>query len=99
MPTYEYICAQCGYEHEQFHRMSEVAEPCMKCGRQACVKRVSLVAVKPPADSGWEHESGGRGRYISQMAKYAGDPSAYHRSQSSAIEAAKKKGYTVTRGR
>lgn len=100
MPLYDYRCAQCGYEHEQFHAMNEKPEPCMKCGRRACIKIIiSAVAIKPPPDSQWESENGGRGRYIPQMAKREGDPRAYARSQSEAIEKAKRLGYSVSRER
>lgn len=100
MPLYDYRCAQCGHVHEQFHGMHEKPEPCMKCGRQACVKIISsAVAIKPPVDSGWEAENGGRGRYIPQMAKSPNDPRAYARSQNDAIEKAKRLGYSVTKSR
>lgn len=42
MPTYEYICRKCGFEFEQFQRMS--AEPlkiCPKCGRASVQRKIS----------------------------------------------------------
>ncbi|MCK9244009.1 MAG: zinc ribbon domain-containing protein [Candidatus Marinimicrobia bacterium] len=39
MPTYEYLCEKCGFEFEQFQRMSaEPLKTCPRC-RQASVKR------------------------------------------------------------
>ncbi|HPD25380.1 MAG TPA: zinc ribbon domain-containing protein [Candidatus Marinimicrobia bacterium] len=42
MPTYEYKCEKCGYEFEQFQKMS--AEPlkvCPKCGQKSVTRKIS----------------------------------------------------------
>ena len=40
MPTYEYACAKCGHEFEQFQSMrDEPLKKCPKCGK-AAVKRL-----------------------------------------------------------
>ncbi|HPC35278.1 MAG TPA: zinc ribbon domain-containing protein [Candidatus Marinimicrobia bacterium] len=42
MPTYEYKCEKCGYEFEQFQKMS--AEPlkvCPKCGQKSLMRKIS----------------------------------------------------------
>ena len=42
MPTYEYICKNCGYEFENFHSMS--AEPikiCPECGKNEVIRKIS----------------------------------------------------------
>jgi len=51
-------------------------------------------ATQPPKDSGWEYESGGKGRYISQLASKPGDPNAYCRSREEIREKAKRAGFT-----
>lgn len=60
-------------------------------------------SIKPPVDSGWELENGGRGRYISQLQREPGpegsDADAFCRSQSEIIEKAKRRGLTATRAR
>lgn len=60
--------------------------------------------IKPPPDSGWEYENGGRGREITQFCgnKYRpGDPrnKRFFRSQKDLIETCKREGYTVERTR
>jgi putative FmdB family regulatory protein len=33
MPTYDYVCSDCGYQFEKFHHMSATPElKCPKCG-------------------------------------------------------------------
>jgi putative FmdB family regulatory protein len=39
MPTYEYICSDCGNEFEVFQRMSDPALDTCNCGKNAQVKR------------------------------------------------------------
>jgi len=42
MPTYDYICDECGYEFEEFHSIS--AEPvkiCPKCGHLSIKRKIS----------------------------------------------------------
>lgn len=103
MPRYDYECAACGHEHEQFHRMDDTALPCPRCGSKRVSKMLCCPAVKPPPDAGWELENNGRGRYISQLQKEPGpagsEKDAFCRSQSEAIEKAKRRGFKVTRER
>jgi putative FmdB family regulatory protein len=37
MPTYEYVCAKCGHEFEQFQSIA--ANPLATCPEDACLKR------------------------------------------------------------
>lgn len=42
MPTYEYVCKDCGYEFEEFQSIT--AEPikiCPKCGGEHVVRKIS----------------------------------------------------------
>ena len=42
MPTYEYICENCGHEWEDFHSMSEVVDVCPECNQQQVKKLISF---------------------------------------------------------
>lgn len=106
MPTYDYECPACGHACEVIHPISECDKkhPCPAC--QVGMQRVisGSVAVKPPVDTGWEYENGGRGRECTQFVdnRYKpGDKRAtrYFRSQNEMVEAAKRAGYTVERQR
>ena len=42
MPTYDYICKKCGYEFEEFHKISDnPVELCPKCGHKSVEKKIS----------------------------------------------------------
>ncbi len=102
MPRKDYRCEVCDDVAEQVHGMFAKPEPCAKCG--GAVAWVPAVPrIKPPADSGWENENGGRGRYISQLQRGPGigecDRDAFCRSQSEAIEKAKRRDLKVERTR
>jgi len=102
MPAYDYSCRKCGEIHEQVHGMFELPSACPHCKSKKLEKVIVAPAIKPPVDSGWESENGGRGRYISQLQTEPGPPGekdAYCRSQSEAIEKAKRRGLQVTRVR
>ncbi len=82
--------------------MNEKPTPCKKCGGK--VAWIAFVPnVKAPVDMFWENENGGRGRYISQLQKEPGvgecDKDAFCRSQSEAVEKAKKRDLKVERTR
>lgn len=104
MPRYDYECPACLRVAEIAHRMSE--SPRVRCPACSSVMRKAIFtapAVKAAVDSGWESENGGRGRYISQLQRVPGpegsDPTAFARSQSEAIDKAKRRGFTVTKAR
>lgn len=45
MPTYEYVCEECGEELEAFQRMSEdPLKECPACGRSALKRKIGLGA-------------------------------------------------------
>lgn len=104
MPRYDYQCNGCKNEFEMVHGMHAEPAPCPHCGSKNIKKIVKVApAIKPPVDSGWENENGGRGRYISQLQDKPGpegsDPDAYCRSQGEIIEKAKRRGKKATRTR
>lgn len=103
MPRYDYECRACGAVEEQIHGFNDKPSRCSHCKSRNVVKLVVPVAIKPPPDSGWETENGGRGRYISQLQRKPGpefsDSTAFARSQSEAIDKAKRRGFTVERAR
>ena len=42
MPTYDYICENCGHEFEHFQSMSsEPLKTCPKCGKDRVVRKIS----------------------------------------------------------
>jgi putative FmdB family regulatory protein len=42
MPTYEYLCAQCGNQWEEMQKISEPAlEVCPKCGQHTAKRQIS----------------------------------------------------------
>lgn len=102
MPRYDYHCKRCHIVAEQCHRMDEKPDPCSGCGSRALEKLITKApGIKMAPDSGWEMENGGRGRYISQLQQEPGErePAAYCRSQSEAMDKAKRRGLKVTRVR
>ena len=41
MPTYEYVCKNCGYEFEKFQQMTEDhLKTCPECGRDALKRKI-----------------------------------------------------------
>lgn len=99
MPVYQYRCAECEAEWEEYHSMHETPRiPCPKCSGAQTGKcfnySVTFIGAK---DANWEGENGGKGRRFSQLAKHAKDDSqdCHFRSRNEAIEAAKRRGYTV----
>ncbi len=44
MPIYDYLCKDCGQEHEIFHSLNEVAQECPSCKGKALQKLVSAPA-------------------------------------------------------
>ena len=48
MPTYEYLCKDCGHQFELFERMSEhaAAHKCPKCGSEKVEPRVAEFFAK-----------------------------------------------------
>lgn len=98
-PVHDYSCPNCGVR-EMYKRMTD--DHYTKC--PVCKAKLTYViaapAVKPAPDQFWETENGGRGRYISQIQQgEKTDPNAFCRSQSEAIDKAKRLGYRVTRTR
>lgn len=97
MPLYDYGCDRCTAEWEESHPMAACSEthPCPMC-RSVSTRRIPrTTAIRPPPDSGWEYENGGRGRRISQLAKDPHDMDCCYRTQSEAADAAKARGYLV----
>ena len=93
-PLYDYLCSNCG-DMELHHSIHLPAlKKCPECKAKG-FRRVILQAplMKMP-DAHWEDESGGRGRYIAQLAEKIGDPNAYCRSRNEIREKAKKAGFT-----
>lgn len=43
MPTYDYLCNDCGFEFEQFHKFGETPDPC-ECGSS----NIKIVINQPP---------------------------------------------------
>ena len=41
MPTYEYVCKNCGYEFEKFQQMTEDhLKTCPECGKEALKRKI-----------------------------------------------------------
>jgi putative FmdB family regulatory protein len=41
IPTYEYVCKQCGYQWEELQAISEKPiEQCPKCGHKSAVRQI-----------------------------------------------------------
>ena len=96
MPRYDYECDKCG-EFELVHSMHETVKLCPCCG--ALIKKViRMPQVIARDNKDWRDENNGRGRYIPQVAKRKGDPSAYFRTQKELVDSAKRQGYVVTKG-
>lgn len=96
MPTYDYECQRCG-TFEVVHSMHRPLKLCPTCmGKVTKIVTATQVIARDRFD--WSDENNGRGRYIPQIAKHKGDPSAYYRSRSSLIDSAKRRGFTVTKG-
>jgi putative FmdB family regulatory protein len=63
MPTYEYVCAKCGHEFEQFQSIA--ADPLATCPEDACAKRKwGRGKVKRKLSTGGGLICKGRGVYI-----------------------------------
>lgn len=103
MPTYEFQCENCDVV-EVFHGMNEKhPKACPQCGSKdfELVFNTHVSFIKP-ADSNWENENNGLGRWLPQAgpryldAKTKKKPNlkAYARSQNAAIERFKERGYT-----
>jgi hypothetical protein len=78
-----------------FHGDKEVSEAEYRAAHPSRFHEVAAagtVRIRPPKDSGWESENGGRGRYIGQLGK-PNDPKCYHRSVASAKEEARRQGW------
>lgn len=97
MPTYDYSCERCNSEWEELHSMAACSDihHCPMCRSQRTARIPRTTAIRPPPDSGWEYENGGRGRRISQLAKDPHDMSCCYRTQAEAIDAAKASGHLV----
>jgi putative FmdB family regulatory protein len=53
MPTYEYLCTECGKPSEIFHRMSDPpAVDCPLCGKPALTKQISAAGFRLKG-AGW----------------------------------------------
>lgn len=91
MPCYDYTCRCCG-TFEAVHGMRDTMKRCPTCRRKVTREFNAHVAFIPPVDSGWEHENGGRGRYIAQIGD-PGDPGCYARSRHEIPDLAKRKGF------
>src|ERR1043165_9198030 len=97
MPCYDYHCTACG-TIEVTHSMKEPNwTVCPQCNQPGLVKMVLLPSVQPPADSGWQLENGGKGRYFPQMGRKS-DPKSYFRSVNDVREAASRRGQRFERG-
>ena len=70
---------------------------CPKCGGLDFHKEfASQVNIRPPADSGWQLENGGKGRWFPQLGRRS-DPKSYARSRNEAAEAARVRGQRLER--
>lgn len=96
MPCYDYECQACGVM-ELTHGMKDPRPTvCPQCGKPGLEKLILMPAVRPPADSGWQLENGGKGRYFPQMGRKS-DPKSYFRDLNSAKEAVSKRGQKFER--
>lgn len=101
MPDYRTYCQSCKNIWDQHHLMREPHEPCPKCRSTSVnthIESMAQVRVRAPLDSGWEYENGGKGRYFSQLEDSIDcKPSAknYFRSRNEAMEACKRRGFTI----
>lgn len=81
MPAYDYECERCGVV-EVWHRMSERADACPKCGSKSFTKLVvQNTNFIPPWDTTWGLENGGRGHYFPSLGLKPKDPNAYCRTE------------------
>lgn len=90
MPIYTFSCGKCG-EFEVYHNMNE-AHPnkCPTCAGE--IERVFNQRFIPPADSGWESENNGAGRYIGSLGDH-NDKESYCRSRTEAKDKLIRKGF------
>lgn len=97
MPLYDGACLDCDCEFEYVHAMKDSGRVprCPECKSRNTEKIIVALPIVRASDIGWEHESGGKGRRIAQLAKHAKDETCYFRSRDEAKEAAKKRGFTV----
>lgn len=101
MPDYDVLCLKCDTVWEQTHSMREKHAPCPKCHSNDVTTSIgNAVYFNPPLDSSWENRNGGRGEYFSQLEMKSthpdhGTPDCYFRSRKDALEACKRRGFTV----
>ena len=98
---YDVLCLDCDHVHEQSHGMREKHAPCPKCKSANVTTSISnTIRFNKPLDSNWENANGGRGEYFSQLEMKSthpdhGTPDCYFRSRKDALEACKRRGFTV----
>lgn len=100
MPRYDTECNKCEHVWEQQHLMKENHQPCPLCGHDDVRTIITTdIRINPPADSNWEYEENGRGRYCPQLERDTRGKSnyAYCRSRYELIEKAKRQGAEIFR--
>lgn len=100
MPAYDTECQKCGEIWEQTHMMREPHSACPACKSKQVRTRHTAATIQfaAPLDAGWEYESGGRGRYFSQLETSktcTRSPENYFRSRNEAMEACKRRGFDI----
>lgn len=97
MPSYDYECRRCGARFDEIVQVSERDLPvaCPDCGGDA--KRLVCAPSFVCGDTkDWSSENNGKGRRISQLDHGIRQP-YYAKSQSAAIDEAKRRNLEVTR--
>ena len=96
---YETLCQKCEHVFEQEHPMKEAHHPCPKCSSKQVYSVIhGTTQFARPLDAEWEYLNGGRGQYFSQLETSktcTRSPENYFRSRNEAMEACKRRGYTI----
>lgn len=92
-------CEKCTCVWDQSHSMKENHAPCPECGSNKVFSLIhGTTQFSAPLDAGWEYESGGRGRYFSQLETSrtcTRSPENFFRSRNEAMEACKRRGFDI----
>ncbi len=102
MPRYDGTCPKCG-TIEIIKSMNDAwPKSCPQCKGDTFDREFNFqTSFHQAADSGWENENNGLGRYLPQAGpryldaktKQKPNPDAYARSRSEAVDRFKKRGY------